>query len=397
MHIKEKAAALETIKFEGRPGCKEARELYANWCGRIGKERRRLYENLHSADAVEGRMKYGFTKPLPIVKIIHDCELYGFYDFASRLASIKINIYDISSKEKARLYGKGIKPLMAEYRQRILPAIQERNLLKAQHEKENADWRQNFGFNKWKGCLCDMLGYIESPLSATKGDMVVLFPYAFEAYENVDEDWNYYSKAWHSAHGPKRTVLGREVRVYEWGKGRVHTIELAKWKPGFMIEVVAQVLGLKQPKVEKPLRKFQVSPWVDVKRSVKRDGTQFYHLTMGKYTVGVVAYDEQRDIHYHAATKEEAIAGLTKKIEKIEADSERIAMEGASLLTASKAHDLWGFCYPGMTEFANSIGLDIDGTYTVGQLREAVGKLTDRSVVRKYHRELVTAKIINYQ
>ena len=71
-------------------------------------------------------------------------------------------------------------------------------------------------------------------------------------------------------------------------------------------------------------------------------------------------------------------------------------MEADAVLTADYAHNRWGFCWPGMTEFAKAVGFDIDGSYTVSQLRETVSRLKDRRIVCKYRRELETAKIINF-
>lgn len=420
MKLKEKMNALEAINFEGRPGCKEALELSHTWKSRVRGLQEKLHDNLHSADFTGGDLWINRRRPSRIQRIIDICEKHGFREFANRMRDadvpVEISFFDndrelanfrfgfgVSAKTSyrlrsayGRLYGKNIASLMTEYKTDILPVIRERKAIEDKHQKENQDWQHNFGIVKWRGVILDMPAYVTSPLTADKNNTVVMFPYAFKPIEDVEEDWEYYSKAWHQAHGPKRTITGREVRVYQYGKGRIRTIELPKWKPGFMVEVVAQVLGLQQPKVDKSLRKFQVSPWVNVKRSVKRNGIQFYNLTMGKYTVGVVAYDEQRGIHYHADTKEAAIAGLNDKIAKMEAEEKRAAMEANAVLTANLAHNRWGFCWPGMTEFANAIGFDLNGSYTVAQLREAVRGLKDRRIICKYRRELETAKIINF-
>jgi hypothetical protein len=445
MKIAEKEKALAAIKTEGRPGCADAQGIISAWRDCIRSKKLNLTANriinskapfekfLQRRHALRGGdvMMSDY-----IYNILDDCHDYGFSEFADRFreayttccneylgamryrgsektfAELHFHAWHIFDscdcwqvadkdeytfrREVGKRLGKVCAPFLEEYRRDILPVINEQKATLAKREEEDSDWRRNFGISKYRSVMTGTLDYITSPLTAGKGSKVVMFPYAFMAYEDVDEDWEYYSKAWHSAHGPKRTVVGREVRVYKYGQGRIDTIELAKWKPGFMVEMVAQVLGLQQPKMEKQLRKFQPSPWVDVKRSVKRDGVQFYNLTMGKYTVGVVAYDEQRDIHFHADTREAALDGLRKKIDKIEADKKLKAMEADAVLTADYAHNRWGFCWPGMTEFADAVGFDIDGSYTVAQLREAVGKLKNKRIIAKYRRELETARIINY-
>lgn len=336
--------------------------------------------------------------------MINECEMNNEKAFADRVIAARKQFLasfhaspstyqELADKKLGRIYA----PFVEEYKREVSKRITAYKDHCQKCENEQWKWMEMYGMKKYReGTLYTQLNYTTSPLSCTKDENVLMAPYAFIPVEDVDEDWEYYSKAWHREHGPKRTVTGREVRVYKYGKGRIDTIELPKWKPGFMVEIVAQVLGLQQPKVEKQLRKFQPSPWVDVKRSVKRDGIQFYNLTMGKYTVGVVAYDEERDLHYHDDTREAALEGLRKKIDKIEADKKLKAMEADAVLTADYAHNRWGFCWPGMTEFAKAVGFDIDGHYTVAELRKAVSNLADRRIVAKYRRELETAKIINF-
>lgn len=373
------------------------------WENRIRTIKNKLKDNIHSADLPKHRLS-SFENSTAISRMIHECEMNNEMMFANRVIAARKQFLanfdastsmsrELADKELGRIYA----PFVEEYKREISKRIAEYKDHCQKCEQEQWEWLKNYGMKKYKeGTKYTQLNYLISPLSAGKYDNVLMYPYSFVPHEFVDTDWNAYSKAWHRAHGPKRTVESREVCVYQYGKGKIKTVELPKWKPGFMVEVVAQVLGLQKPKVEKSLRKFQVSPWVDVKRSVKRNGIQFYNLTMGKYTVGVVAYDEQHDLHYHAETKESALDGLTKKIAKMDADEQRVATEGNAVLTANLAHNRWGFCYPGMTEFANAIGFDVDASYTVGQLREAVSLLKDKSIVRKYHRELETAKIINF-
>lgn len=380
----------------------KALDIANNWVERIRRIKFRLKDNVHSADLPTHRLS-SFENPTAISRMIVECEMNNEETFANRVRAARkqyvdnadwsVITFDQADKELGRIYA----PFVEEYKREVSKRIAAYKDHCQKCENEQWEWMSMYGMKKYReGTLYTQLNYATSPLSATKDDNVLMAPYSFIPVEDVEEDWDYYSKSWHSAHGPKRTVTGRKVRVYKLGKGCIQTVELAKWKPGFMTEVVAQVLGVQQPKVAKELRKFQVSPWVDVKRSVKRDGLQFYNLTMGKNIVGVVAYDEQHDIHYHADTRAEAVAGLKAKVEKMEAERQRVAMEGSVVITAEQAHNRWGFCWPGMTEFAKAVGFGIDGSYTVSQLREAVSRLKDRRIVCKYRRELETAKIINF-
>ena len=448
MTISEKKRALAAVKTERRPGCNTANILIREWWQKICHIKNDLKSKLHSQDHDNKRIIRAFylsrCRNSEISKILNYAYDHGFKEWCeqivdaesefvvewcennlslSKYAKEAINegwLYsrechslkdayktaieyggwcfeensEISFRKLHKELGKFYGQFLTKYKTEILPACKKLDEEIQIRKNENADWLKNFGINKYKEVMSGMLNYVESPLSADKNTNVVMFPYAFIPCEDVDEDWEYYSKAWHQAHGPKRTVVGRCVRVYKYGKGLINTIDLPKWKPGFMVDIVAQTLGLKQAKVENSLRKLQTSQWVDVRRSVKRDGVQLYNLTMGKYVVGIIAYDEQRNIHYHGNTRETAINNLKMKIEKMDAERKRAEIEGSEILTAEKAHTRFGFCYPGMTEFAKAIGFDIDGQYSINELRKAVSELKDRRIIAKYRGELKTAKII---
>ena len=57
------------------------------------------------------------------------------------------------------------------------------------------------------------------------------------------------------------------------------------------------------------------------------------------------------------------------------------------------AHKRWGFCFPGMTEFAEAAGLDINGSYSIAELKKATQNVS-RYIKVKYSRELKIAKLI---
>jgi hypothetical protein len=49
----------------------------------------------------------------------------------------------------------------------------------------------------------------------------------YEAWEDTELDWKYYSKAWHQMHGPKRTIISRTVWI-----DRVIVREYDRWPHG---------------------------------------------------------------------------------------------------------------------------------------------------------------------
>lgn len=231
---------------------------------------------------------------------------------------------------------------------------------------------------------------VKSVFNASKDYACIVGPYTFEAEEDIEKDWNYYAKSYGF---PKVTVTGRFVNVYKNGK-RIDKIELDAFRGNWMIDTIAKVLNIQAPKVEKSLRKLQITKWTDVKPSVKRDGFQTYKLLLGKYVVGYVAYDNQHDIHYHDDTLEASISGLKDKITKFIAEEKAKEAGLSKTWTAQQLNSTFGFCWPGMTEFAAACGIDRDKEYTVQQLRNAIKGITDESVLRKYRRELLTINVL---
>jgi hypothetical protein len=74
--------------------------------------------------------------------------------------------------------------------------------------------------------------------SAVNGDRVntVCGGFLFVRSEMESVDWHYYSKAWHRAHGPKRTTSERKVAIYKYN-GRAKeklqvaaTVEFDGWR-----------------------------------------------------------------------------------------------------------------------------------------------------------------------
>lgn len=225
---------------------------------------------------------------------------------------------------------------------------------------------------------------VEPLLTASKEDAVILGDYAFQSYEDVDVDWNYYSKSY--GH-PKVTVTGRGIYVYKKGK-QVDKIELDSFRGNWFIDSIAAYLKLEAPKVSKDLRKFQVTKWTDVKRSVCKDGYQTYKLMFGKWVVGYVAYNKVHDIHYHDNTLAEAIAGLNRKIAQFEEERKEEEKQASKVWTAKQLNARFGFCWQGMTEFAEACGINRDEQYSVAQLRAAIKNISDNYVLTKYRREL---------
>lgn len=66
------------------------------------------------------------------------------------------------------------------------------------------------------------------------------------AREDVDEDWDVYSKSWHRAHGPKRTISNRRVEARRYGANgeiELKTAKLESWRGNWQLNAAVE-LGL---------------------------------------------------------------------------------------------------------------------------------------------------------
>ena len=230
--------------------------------------------------------------------------------------------------------------------------------------------------------------YHNDPARIHRNESVVIGNYAFVATEDVEKDWNYYSKSYKF---PKVTVHARNIDVYKKGKGLVKTYQVDRWTPGFMVEIVAQHMKIEKPAVAKSLRRFQSNKFYDVKRTKSCGGFAMYKQLLGKHVIGYVAYNKHTDLHFHATTAEEALNGLKEKIVKFEKQTK---IDQSTILSAEFCNKNYGFCYPGMSEFAEAIGAAITDHLSVKELKERIEKLKDKSILAKYRRELKAVKLI---
>ena len=62
--------------------------------------------------------------------------------------------------------------------------------------------------------------------------------------------------------------------------------------------------------------------------------------------------------------------------------------------TADELHNKYGFCYAGMTAFAEDYNLDMSQAYTVQQMRQIVREIGPKPSLTYYKRELKKIKVI---
>lgn len=205
--------------------------------------------------------------------------------------------------------------------------------------------------------------------------------YIFTAHEMTTEDWDYYSKAWHRAHGPKITVNERYVKIFKDGKAENITVE--RWAGNWFLNVLIKFFDLKPVKVAKSLRAVQINPYYDVN---KIEDNLYEVSFLGEFQAYCAV---EGDMTYHAQTIEDAKNGLVDKARKAE---EKQKIEAGQLFSAEFLNEKYHFCYPAMREFANFAGLDINETYSLSQLKDAVKavKKTNRDFIAHYIREFRT-------
>ena len=115
---------------------------------------------------------------------------------------------------------------------------------------------------------------------------------------------------------------------------------------------------------------------------IKKDkkGMKFYKLDLlGECAGYAVMY---QGTTYHAATMAELKEGIAKKIVEIQKKK-----SGENVWTKDALHNRFGFCFAGIREFCERVGIDAEQQYTVKELKEAA-KAAGLDANYKYYREL---------
>jgi hypothetical protein len=191
--------------------------------------------------------------------------------------------------------------------------------------------------------------------------------YFFVKDTEIEKDWNAYSKGWHKQYGPKKTVTGRFLYIRKDGKEE--KISISSYKGNWLINAIVEHFDLKPVKVAKEMRAVQLNPYFDVKKIRQIGAVVVYELSfLGQVQQYCAAVGETT---YHDDTAAKAVTGLRKKIEEVKAAA--IAEEAFldRRLTAKFLHEKHGFCWAGMREFADAVGIDADGEYSLRELRAA--------------------------
>jgi len=181
--------------------------------------------------------------------------------------------------------------------------------------------------------------------------------------QDIDEDRNYYSKAWHRQYGPKRTISNRRITFERpWGKGtRSVTHPLKSWSGNF-VEAAIVAEGLAPKKAHTPLS-VRLSKAYDAALIAEKRGYKIYRRTLlGKAFDWVIV--SPLGMTYHDADRSKLVQGLHEKIRH-----QTRKLKGLIDWTACKK---LGFCDSGIREFCSIFGLSPKESYTPQEVEAAV-------------------------
>lgn len=194
--------------------------------------------------------------------------------------------------------------------------------------------------------------------------------------ESTHKDWNYYSKSWHNAHGPKITVTGRYVNFWKQGK-QVTQVGVESFRGNYLINAIAKYLQIKPIKTVKNIKKVQLSDYIEVRLIKKIGNTEVFTRSIAGNFVDYCILQDNTTAH--ADTVGDAVKLWRKKVDaKFNFENE--------MLTKQDAYEL-GFCMAGVQSFCEDNGLDIEGAYPRKDLRGIVIKKMELNC-QKYANEL---------
>ena len=172
-------------------------------------------------------------------------------------------------------------------------------------------------------------------------------------------------------------------RVFECSVSTFHRTWLEK--------IVAENDPLfEKPKVDKSLRAVQALGYYGVEKIKDIKRTEIFRNTFLGETIGYCA--RRRDLTYHSDNCATLLEGMLYKIKGM-AVPDDLGEEPVSY-TADELHKKFGFCYAGMTAFAEDYSLDMSKAYTVQQMRQIVREVGSKPSLTNYKRELKKIKVI---
>lgn len=220
---------------------------------------------------------------------------------------------------------------------------------------------------------------------------VIIGGYLFSRSEVEKTDWHYYSKAWHRAHGPKKTISDRKVTIYGYN-GRcknplqvVTTIEFDGWRGNVLLQTIKQSGLFSAPESKAPLS-VRLDKFYDAKLVRTIGHIKIYQRTLLCTHVDYCAV--LNGVTFHAKSIRSAVRGVHVKIKAA-------TKKRNSPINLKLCKDL-GFCDTGIKEFCNVFSIDIHGDYSPDEIESMVRSAPDKAA--PFESELRTlAKTLGYQ
>lgn len=138
------------------------------------------------------------------------------------------------------------------------------------------------------------------------------------------------------------------------------------------------------------LHPVQSLSYYGVKELPSVEDIQMYANTFMDEIVGYCAVKDR--MTYHDDTFDEALDGIKVKLGRIQTVDMPVGED--KVFTAEWLHQTYNYCYTGMTAFAEDYGLDVNGTYTLQQLKMVVKEQGIKQSIRSYRSELRKIKVI---
>jgi hypothetical protein len=390
----QRVREIKYISFDARPGAKTAREMAEGFCKKHDDFiKTSMFKNgkpnpawRHAEPVREYRTHAKRAENFFSHRHIRgiDRRMYSIYEENNEctifscccLVNKKIQYEHIVLKKYAAS-GMSMKDYYRYFNETLKPLYELSNEYKAFTEKTGLSSE----YFKCETSLFDLQNQGVSENYARVGDAYII------KYEDVSIDWHAYSKGWHNKYGPKRTVEGRYISIFENGKSV--DIAVPAWRGNYLIDALASHYRLEPVKVPKNLRGVQLNKYFSVKETRRVCGVIFYELTlMGDVVMYCAAAGGTT---FHAETPAELLPGLKRKIR---AEKEK----AAQTYTAAILHEKYGYCRPGMSAFAAAAGIEYDGEYTISELRDAAKNPADKEamadVISRYSSELRKIKVI---
>jgi hypothetical protein len=224
-----------------------------------------------------------------------------------------------------------------------------------------------------------------------KSSKIIIGGFLFAQSEHTEEDWHYYSKAWHRAHGPKRTTSGRKVTIYRYN-GRAKeklqvaaVVEFDAWRGNVLLQAIKQSGLFSAPESKAPLA-VRLDKFYDAKIIRTIGHINIFERTLLGTQVDFCAV--LNGVTFHANSIRAAVRGVHVKIKSA-------AKKRNSPINLKLCKDL-GFCDTGIKQFCNVFNIDLHGDYSPSEIEALVKSAPEKAA--PFENELRTvAKTLNYQ